>query len=171
MLRVEHARAADLAAIHAAYAHGRALQLAGGVKVPWPGFADEALLAEIAAGGLLCIRDGATLAGVFSVTEADPAIWWELESGAHLYLHRISRAAGWPGRGLTEAAVDWADARCRALGREGLRLDTWADNRTMVAHYERLGFVVVGHHRLPADPRLSVHYHGLELALLERRLA
>ena len=168
MLRVEPARIDDLAAVHAAYAHGRALQRAGGVTAVWPEFTDDALLAEIAAGELLRVVDGATLAGVFTVTDADPLIWWELERGAHLYLHRIARAAGWKGRGLTEAVVDWAEARCRALGREGLRLDTWADNAVMLAHYERLGFVVVGRHRLKAAPRLLVHYHGLDLALLER---
>ena len=168
MLRVQPAGADDLPAVHAAYAEGREIQRARGVANPWPEFTDAALLAEIAAGRLHCVHDGATLAGVFSLTDADPVIWGELERGAHLYLHRISRAAGWRGRGLTEAAVAWAEARRRAMGREGLRLDTWADNARMIAHYEALGFVRVGRCRLGADPRLSEHYHGTELALLER---
>ena len=168
MLRVEPARIHDMPAIHAAYAEGRAIQRARGVANPWPDFTDAALLTEIAAGRLHCVHDGATLAGVFSLTDADPDIWGARERGAHLYLHRISRAAGWRGRGLTEAAVAWAEERRRAMGREGIRLDTWADNARMIALYESFGFVQVGRCRLGADPRLSPHYHGIELALLER---
>lgn len=165
-LGVEPARPADLPAIHAAYAAGRAIQHAQGFAV-WPEFPDESVLAEIAAGNLLRVMDGATLAGVFSVTYEDPAIWGDLERGAHVYLHRITRAADYQGRGLMDAVLAWARERCRTLGRAGLRMDTWADNATLITYYGRLGFALVGRRRLDADPRLLPHYHGLELALLE----
>lgn len=165
-LRIEPATAADLPDIHAAYAAGRAIQRAQGFAV-WPEFTDGSVLAEIAAGGLQRVVDGATTAGVFSVTYEDPAIWGELDRGAHVYLHRIARAPGYAGRGLMDAVLAWARERCRALGRAGLRMDTWADNATLIAYYGRLGFTVVGRRRLDADPRLHPLYHGLELALLE----
>ena len=90
-----------------------------------------------------------------------------MERGEHLYLHRIARAAAYPGRRLLDAVLTWASARCRALGRAGLRMDTWASNGALLAFYERQGFRLVGRRRIGVEPRLPAHYHGEELALLE----
>jgi predicted acetyltransferase/GNAT superfamily N-acetyltransferase len=169
-LRVEPATAADLPAIHSAYEAGRAIQRAQGFAV-WPDFPDASVLAEIAAGNLLRVMDGATTAGVFSVTYEDPAIWGDRERGAHVYLHRIARAPGFAGRGLIDVVLAWARERCRALGRAGVRMDTWADNAALIDYYGRFGFTPVGRVRLAADPRLHPLYHGLELALLEEPCA
>ncbi|GJG86261.1 hypothetical protein tb265_14420 [Gemmatimonadetes bacterium T265] len=185
-MRVEPARPADLPAVQAAYAAARALQRARGAAV-WPDFPDAGVLAEVGAGRLLRVLDddrvaGAadTLAGVFSVTYEDAAIWGARERGAHVYLHRVARAAfrggapsgaGPSGRGLFGAVLAWADAHARAMGRAGVRVDTWADNAALVGYYERAGFARVGGRRLPADPRLPAHYHGLKVALLEHPCA
>ena len=165
-VRVEPATPADLSAIRAAYADGRATQRQQGSAV-WPEFTDPAILSEVEAGRLLRVVDGDTLVGVFSVAYEDAAIWGEHERNAHIYLHRIVRAAGYAGRGLVDAVVAWARAQCRALGRAGLRMDTWASNAALITYYQRLGFSLVGRRRIAADPRLPAHYHGIELALLE----
>jgi ribosomal protein S18 acetylase RimI-like enzyme len=47
-------------------------------------------------------------------------------------------------------------------------MDTWASNDTLIEYYGRLGFQVVGRRRIAPDPRLAAHYHGIELALLEK---
>jgi ribosomal protein S18 acetylase RimI-like enzyme len=165
-MRIEPATAADLEAIRAAYADGRAIQREQ--RSPeWPEFSDAAIIAEIEAGHLFRIMHDDALVGVFSVAYEDPAIWGEHERGAHIYLHRIARAAGYRGRGLIDTVLQWARARCRTLGREGLRMDTWASNAPLIAYYQRLGFALVGRRRIEADPRLPAHYHGIELALLE----
>ncbi len=165
-MRVEPATPADLVDVRAAYANGRALQREQG-SIVWPEFSDVFLLAEMDAGRLLRVLDGETLAGVFNVAYEDGAIWGELERGAHVYLHRIARTAQYAGGGLMEAVQGWAEARCRELGRDGLRMDTWASNLALIAYYQRLGFVHIENRRMPVDPRLSPHYHGIELALLE----
>jgi ribosomal protein S18 acetylase RimI-like enzyme len=166
VLRIEPAAAADLSAVHAAYEHGRRRQRAQG-SVVWPDFADTAVLEEIEAGRLLRVLDGGRLVGVFSVAYEDAAIWGADERGAHVYLHRIARTGDQAGPGLMDAVLAWARERCRAVGRAGIRMDTWAGNDTLIAYYERLGFRLVGRRRLAADPRLAAHYHGIELALLE----
>lgn len=165
-MRVEPAAPDHLSAVRAAYADARTIQRSQR-GVLWPEFPDAAILDEIAAGRLLRVIEGDALAGVFSVAYEDPAIWGERERGAHVYLHRIARAATYPGRGLLDAVLAWARARCLALGREGLRMDTWASNAALIAYYERRGFHLVGRRRLPADARLPAHYHGIEVALLE----
>lgn len=166
-MRVEPATSADLPAVRAAYADGRRIQREQGSTV-WPEFSDAAILAEIEGGQLFRVVDGAMLAGVFSVAHEDPAIWGDHERGEHIYLHRIARAAGYPGRGLVDAVLAWAAARCEGLGRSGLRMDTWAGNEALIAYYGRFGFTLVDRRRIAADPRLAPHYHGIELALLER---
>ena len=166
-MRVEPATRDDLSAIRAAYADGRAIQRAQGSAV-WPEFGDDAILGEVESGRLLRVVEGDVLVGVFSVAYEDAAIWGDDERGAHIYLHRIARAAGYQGRGLTEMVVAWAHERCRALGRAGVRMDTWASNDALIAYYQRLGFRLVGRRRIAPDARLPGHYHGIELALLEQ---
>ena len=168
-MRIVPATPEHLPAIRGAYADARAIQQAQGGEV-WLPFPDVAILAEIEAGHLFRVLDGDTLAGVFTVAYEDPLIWGEQERGAHIYLHRIARAKAYPGRGLLGAVLAWARAECRSLGREGLRMDTWASNAALIAYYERAGFTFVGRRRTPADPRLPAHYHGTELALLEQTL-
>ena len=98
---------------------------------------------EMESGLLFRVLDGDALVGVFTVAYEDPAIWGELERGAHIYLHRFARAASYPGRGLVDAILAWAIARCEALGRDGLRLDTWGGNDALIAFYESRGFTLV----------------------------
>ncbi|MEO8623957.1 MAG: GNAT family N-acetyltransferase [bacterium] len=157
---------ADLNSVHAAYADARAIQREQGATL-WPEFTDASILAEIEAGLLFRVMDRDALVGVFSVAYADEAIWGDHERGEHIYLHRIARAATYPGRGLVGAVLTWARTHCRALGRAGLRMDTWASNEALVAFYERQGFRVVSRRRIDDEPRLPVHYHGKEFTLLE----
>lgn len=169
-MRVEPASASDLAAAREAYAHARAIQREQGATL-WPVFPDASIVAEIEGGRLYRVTDGDALAGVFSLAYDDAAIWGARERGAHLYLHRIARAASYDGRGLVAAVLDWAEAHCRALGRAGLRMDTWASNEALVAYYARFGFRLVERVRIGAEPRLPPHYHNAEFALLERECA
>ncbi len=136
-------------------------------KWVWPGFSDDSFRADIAAGQMYRLRQGATLVGVFVVWEQDPGIWGDLECGRHLYLHRIVRAADCPGRGVFAAVLAWARAACVERERTGLRMDTWASAEHLIRFYERYGFKRVGRCRIENDPRLPPHYAGLELALLE----
>ena len=165
-MRIERALPDHLPAIRAAYSHARDIQREEGAPL-WPEFNDAAILAEVEAERLYRVLDGDTLAGVFSVALEDPAIWGEHERGAHLYLHRIARSEDSAARGLLDTVLSWARAHCRVLGRDRLRMDTWASNSALIAYYERHGFRLVQRRRLDADPRLPAHYHGLELALLE----
>ncbi|MEP6781722.1 MAG: GNAT family N-acetyltransferase [Gemmatimonadaceae bacterium] len=168
-IRVVAATAGDLSAIHAAYDAGRVVQRAQSTT-SWPEFSDARILSEIDNQLLFCVVDGDAIAGVFSIAYEDQLLWGDLERGAHIYLHRISRAANYDGHGIVHAVIAWARAKCVELGREGLRVDTWASNAALVAYYERFGFQLLGTRVMSSDPRLSVHYHGIELALMEERV-
>jgi GNAT superfamily N-acetyltransferase len=167
-VNIELASPADLPMIRVAYEHGRTLQRETGSSV-WPEFGDDAILAEVNRGSLFrVIDDEGAPAGIFTVADEDPAIWGTLERGSHIYLHRIARAPDWSGRGLMDAILSWAIDRCRMLGREGIRIDTWGENAPLISFYESRGFSLAGRRQIGADPRLPPHYHGGEFALLER---
>ena len=51
---------------------------------------------------------------------------------------------------------------------DGLRMDTWTTNAALITYYPRLGFELAGKRLIVADQRPAEHYHGIELALLER---
>lgn len=165
-LRVEPLEREHVSLVQGAYADARMLQREQGAPI-WPEFPDSAILAELREGHLFRVLDGDDLVGVFTVAYEDPAIWGERERGAHVYLHRLARVRTSPAHGLLGAVLAWARARCRAMGREGLRIDTWATNAPLIAYYERNGFRVVETRMIGTDPRLLSHYHGIELALLE----
>ncbi|MEP6730314.1 MAG: GNAT family N-acetyltransferase [bacterium] len=166
-MQIEPATPHDLADIRAAYEHGRSTQREQ-KSIEWPEFTDAAILREIESQLLFRVSEDDAIIGVFSVAHDDAAIWGPHERGAHIYLHRIARAANAPRGGLVDAILEWANAQCTALGRDGLRMDTWASNTALIAFYQRRGFRLVEERRLAADPRLSPHYHGNEFALLER---
>lgn len=166
-MRIARATAADIPEIRAAYANGRETQRRVGSPV-WPEFTDDAILQEINAGRLFFVTDDEAIAGVFSVAHEDRAIWGELEHGAHVYLHRIARAADWNGRGLMDVILNWAAVECHSLRRAGIRIDTWASNAELIVFYQRRGFTLVGLRHIGVDFRLPPHYHHNELALLER---
>jgi RimJ/RimL family protein N-acetyltransferase len=168
-LLIEAATPDDLARIRAAYADARARQLAMG-SFSWPEFGDAWILAQIEAGVMYRVLRGDALAGVFTIAYEDPALWGDRECGEHVYLHRIARAESFTERGLVAAIVAWARAHSRAIGRRGLRMDTWARSEALIAFYQRFGFELVARTVIGADPRLEPHYHGLELALLEERV-
>jgi ribosomal protein S18 acetylase RimI-like enzyme len=168
-MQIQPATSADLPAIRAAYAHGRAMQRESGSEL-WPEFPDTAILAEINSGGLLRVLDGNALVGVFTAVFEDAALWGDRERHAHIYLHRIARTSTYSGRGLVDAVLAWAQARGEELGLEGLRMDTWASNEALIAYYGKRGFTLVGRTRISNDSPLP-HYRGLELALMERPLS
>jgi ribosomal protein S18 acetylase RimI-like enzyme len=165
-LRIEPATVHHLDVVRAAYSDARATQRAQGASL-WPVFSDESIVAQIASGQLFGVMAADALVGVFTVAYEDAAIWGQRERGAHVYLHRIARVSSYAGRGLMDAVLEWARDHCRALGREGIRMDTWATNERLIALYVRYGFRVLERRRIGNDPRLPPHYHGNEFALLE----
>ena len=165
-MRIVAATQDDLSPIRDAYESGRAIQRTQ-QSVVWPPFSDDAIIREMTNGALFTVFDGAIIAGVFSMIDDDSLIWGDAKIGAHLNLHRIARGANYRGRSLVDVILAWARHQCQARGFDGLRMDTWASNAALIAYYEARGFHLVGTRRLEADPRLAVHYHGIEVALLE----
>jgi hypothetical protein len=116
-MHAEPATPAHLAEIRTAYADARALQAASRA-FQWPEFTDRSIVDEMEGGRLFRVLDRNAFVGVFSVAYEDPAIWGELERGAHIYLHRFARAASYPGVG---SSTRFWPGRSPAAKRSGVR--------------------------------------------------
>jgi GNAT superfamily N-acetyltransferase len=67
---------------------------------------------------------------------ADPEFWAAEDApGAALYVHKLSVARDYSGRGLGEALLDWAGLRVLTTGRRWLRLDCSKDNSKLQDYY------------------------------------
>jgi ribosomal protein S18 acetylase RimI-like enzyme len=163
---ITRAEPRDVSPIRSIYTDAQALQRSRR-SGEWLDFGEDILLEDISAGRLFKVIADDVLAGAFILVERDDAIWGDLERGDHLYLHRIARSAQHRGKGLFADVLEWARARCRALGRAGVRMDTWANNETLLRYYERHGFRLVRRSLIGMESALPAHYRGIELALLQ----
>jgi ribosomal protein S18 acetylase RimI-like enzyme len=112
---------------------------------------------------------GSTLAIVFSVGLADRVIWRELDKGDSLYLHRIVVNPKFKGQRLFGKILGWAKIHCQQKGLHTIRMDTWADNPTILSYYKAFGFIVIENYTTPDSIDLPVHNRNLALTLLEYR--
>jgi ribosomal protein S18 acetylase RimI-like enzyme len=166
--RIRFAERSDLAQIQAIYAYARTMQTSRGAEA-WPEFSAQSILDEIDEDRLLCVETADGLAGVFSIAYADLALWGDRERNEHVYLHRAAKSANVRLEGLVDIALAWAAEHCRAHGRSGLRMDTWASNTTLIAFYESRGFHVVDRIHVGHDARLPPQYQENDFVLLEEK--
>ncbi|MDP9845852.1 GNAT family N-acetyltransferase [Streptosporangium lutulentum] len=108
----------------------------------WPvgGFPAERI-SPLIAEGVLYLLDGERgeerpAATIALDGHADPEFWAPEDGpGTALYVHKLSVARGYSGRGLGEALLDWAGLRVLATGRRWLRLDCSKDNPRLQDYY------------------------------------
>jgi GNAT superfamily N-acetyltransferase len=104
---------------------------------------------------------------VFSICNDDALIWREHEKGDAIYLHRIVVNPEFKGQKLFGAIVDWSVNHCRQKGLKKVRIDTWANNPTIITYYKSFGFRFIENYTTPDSPELPSHDRNLSLALLE----
>jgi GNAT superfamily N-acetyltransferase len=106
----------------------------------------------------------------FSVGYTDKIIWREKEKGDSIYLHRIVVNPLFKGLKLFGLILDWAVGHARQRGLCFIRMDTWADNPTIIDYYKTFGFTLTGKFTTPESSELPSHNRNLALALLELKL-
>lgn len=104
------------------------------------------------------VRIGDEAAATFALDWED-ANWGENRPSAG-YIHRLAVADNYRGQGLSAQIVDWAAEQVRAEGREYLRLDCDADNESLCALYEKLGFmrVSIGNEMTEGNTRTTAYF-------------
>ncbi|HEX6223675.1 MAG TPA: GNAT family N-acetyltransferase, partial [Chryseolinea sp.] len=88
------------------------------------------------------IIDG-MMAMVFSVRYSDRLIWRDLDNEDSVYLHRIVVNPIFKGRKLFKVVLKWAIDHAKIRGLTFIRMDTWADNPSIIGYYETFGFTSI----------------------------
>jgi ribosomal protein S18 acetylase RimI-like enzyme len=107
---------------------------------------------------------------VFSVRYADKVIWRELDNGKSIYLHRIVVNPEFKGRKLFGTILEWVIGHSKQKSLTRIRMDTWADNPTIINYYKSFGFTIIENYTTPDSEELPVHNRNLALTLLEYKL-
>jgi len=113
---------------------------------------------------------GLSMVMIFSVRYSDKIIWRELDRGNSIYLHRIVVNPAFKGQRLFGAILDWAIEHSKQNRLETVRMDTWAENMTIINYYKSFGFTFVENYTTPDDEELPIHNRNLALTLLEYRI-
>jgi len=74
------------------------------------------------------------------------------------------------GQKLIGKIVDWAIQHCKPKGLNSIRMDTWANNPTLIEYYKTFGFNVIENYTTPDCIELPVHNRNLALTLLEYKI-
>jgi RimJ/RimL family protein N-acetyltransferase len=64
----------------------------------------------------------------------------------------------------------WCQEEVLKLPLDLIRLDTWAENESLIRYYSKFGFEFIGERRTSTDLALPPQYRGLRLALMEEQL-
>lgn len=170
MKKIEHTTTTDLEFIYTLFDQAIAYQQRKGYPV-WKGYDKNAFRQDIEAGNQYKILIDAQIAIVFSVCYTDKVIWREKENGTAVYLHRIAVNPAFKGQQLFGAILDWTKAHALEKGLAFIRMDTWADNPTILEYYKSYGFSFVENYTTPDSTELPSQHRNLGLALLEMRLS
>jgi ribosomal protein S18 acetylase RimI-like enzyme len=112
----------------------------------------------------------AHIAMVFSICYSDAVIWRHMEKGDAIYLHRIAVNPLFKGQRLFALILEWTRDHAQQRGLKFIRMDTWADNLTLIDYYKSFGLNFVGYSNTPDSPQLPLQNRNLALALLQMPL-
>jgi len=133
----------------------------------WRNYDKNAILTDIKSKHQYKIVSGPEIAIVFSVAYSDRVIWRHRDVGKSIYLHRIVVNPDFKGQKLFGAILNWAINHAKEKLLTSVRMDTWANNPTIIEYYKGFGFVPVENYKTPDSKELPEHNRNLSLILLE----
>ena len=136
----------------------------------WPDYDKAVLKRDIENQRQFKVMIGDTLVGIFSICYTDKIVWRERDNGQAVYLHRIVVNPQQKGKKLFGNVLAWARQHAEEKGLTHIRMDTWADNPTIIAYYQRFGFRIVDYYTTPDSEALPVQQRGNDIVLLEYKI-
>jgi GNAT superfamily N-acetyltransferase len=136
----------------------------------WRGYDKKILQEDIERRRQYKITHKSKIACIFTVLLADPLIWTDNEKGNAIYLHRIVVNPDFKGNRLFEKILHWAMGYAKARNKEYVRMDTWANNPTIIAYYQSFGFKFLGEITTTDNLDLPHQNRNITLALLEKSM-
>ena len=134
----------------------------------WPDYDKEVLIQDISDGRMHKIIIDEQIANIFSICYSDPIVWRERNKDKAVYLHRIVTNPEFKGIRLMNAVMSWTIKHARTNDIPLIRLDTWAQNDTLVDYYKEFGFTIVEYFTTPNTKDLPIQQRGNNVVLMER---
>jgi GNAT superfamily N-acetyltransferase len=133
----------------------------------WKNYDKDAIIKDIKTKNQYKVTVDGKIGIVFSVCYTDKLIWRQFEKGDAMYLHRIVVNPTFKGQQLFGKILSWSIEHCKERQLRHVRMDTWAENSTIIDYYKRFGFRVIENYTTPDSSELPVHNRNLALTLLE----
>jgi ribosomal protein S18 acetylase RimI-like enzyme len=133
----------------------------------WRNYDREAITRDIENKEQYKVMMEGKMAIVFSVCYTDRIIWRHYDRGDSIYLHRIVVNPELKGKKLFGKILEWAKTHCVQKGLRYIRMDTWANNPTIIDYYKGFGFREIEEYITPDSVALPAHNRKLALKLLE----
>ena len=132
----------------------------------WQGFDRDLVTKEISENRQWKVIINDEIACIFAITFEDKSIWKEKNSDKAVYFHRIVTHPKFRGHHFVERIIEWGKLFAIEKKLDFLRMDTWGDNDSLIAYYQKCGFDFLG--IITTDyADLPKHYEGITLSLFE----
>jgi ribosomal protein S18 acetylase RimI-like enzyme len=136
----------------------------------WKGFDLDLVKKEIEENRQYKILVNGKVAAIFLVTFSDHQIWQERDKEPSIYIHRIVTNPEFRGYGFVSIIINWAKEYALQNHLQYIRIDTWAENKKLLAYYTNCGFAHVKTTTTQPNSGLPKHYEGINLNLFEIRV-
>lgn len=100
----------------------------------------------------------------------DPLIWREKDKRNSIYLHRIIVNQNFKGQKQFKKVLQWAIEYASDHHLDSIRMDTWAENETIIDYYKSYGFKFIENFKTKNTKELPIQHRNLNVALLEYKL-
>lgn len=166
MIEILHTEMSDLEEIFQFFERSIQYQEKKGYPV-WKNYDKQAIIKDIEDKNQYKVVVDSTTSIVFSVRYTDKVIWRALDTGDSIYLHRIVVNPECKGQKQFGIILKWAIEHSKQKGLSSIRMDTWADNPTIINYYKSFGFRYIENYTTPDSEELPVHNRNLALTLFE----
>lgn len=167
--KIENTTAEDLPLVYELFDQSIIYQESKGYPT-WKNYDKNALVRDVENKNQYKIVIDSQIAIVFSACYSDKVIWREREQGDAVYLHRIVVNPTFKGQKLFEKILNWSIGHAREKNLRFVRMDTWANNPTIINYYVGYGFKHLENYTTPDTNELPLHNRKLALALLEMKV-
>jgi len=133
----------------------------------WKDYSKDSLKEDIRLKRQYKIMINNDIACVFTICLVDKIVWQEREKQDAIYLHRIVVNKNYKGQRLVGHILKFASEFSLKIGRQKIRIDTWANNTTIIKYYESFGFEIIDHSFNPDVPELPIQMRGNKVVLME----
>lgn len=113
----------------------------------------------------LMLRD--EIIGVFNLQTSDKIVWREMDKNDAIYLHGVLVDSKYKGQKVFQNVMDLLVSYTQKQNRRFIRLDTWANNPSLINYYKKFGFDVVEEFQTPQSPKVPLNCRGNKVVLME----